>query len=122
MGGESPLLDEWMMGAEEEGGPSVRSGLGREGPALAKEGSVMGGLVIEEEPVAVKGPDVNERDRRGMGLRTESLARVEAELKRLRELYPVRERERERTPNRRREVQEGETPGSLYDRDGFLKD
>ena len=93
---------------------SVRSGLGR-------ENSVMGGTVIREE--AVGGRKSEEAD---------SLARVEKELVRLRELYPVRERERERememerarTPMRGVVEMRGQwgTPGSLYDRDGFLRE
>lgn len=100
---------------------SARSGLGRDasvgsGLGLGRENPVMGGLVIEEEDAGTRRSEEKDMD---------GLARVEMELKRLRELYSVREREREEmsTPTRRgeRRVQWG-TPGSLYDREGFLKD
>ena len=84
---------------------SIRSGLGREasvrsglGLGSGRENSVMGGMVIEEEEAGTRKSEENGVD---------SLARVEMELKRLREMYPVREREMERERERDMERESG---------------
>lgn len=92
----------------------------REVSGLGGRESSVRGLRRENETGGV-GAMVFEEEERKSGEK-DGMARVEVELRRLRELYPVRERER--TPVGR--VGEGRgqwgTPGSLYDRDGFLRE